>query len=80
MFLFPLWTTFVHILAERTELSKRKFRQIPWKEGVSSLGSKKYNLAGGTRWRPQQIVLTGLIQVARDVLVKRAKVRQAGYH
>ncbi len=73
MSFFPLWTTFVHILAEQRKLSKRKFRQIPWKEGVSSLGSKKYNLAGGTRRYLQQIVLTWLIQVAPDVLVKQAK-------
>jgi hypothetical protein len=32
--LLPLSTTFVHILAQREGLSKRKFRQIVEKEGV----------------------------------------------
>jgi hypothetical protein len=44
--LFPLWTTFVHILDQQQGLSKGKFQQILQKEGVSRGGCKKYNLFG----------------------------------
>jgi len=49
-FLFPLWTTFVHILDQLRWLSKGKFQQILQKEWLSAAGSKKYNGAG-RRWR-----------------------------
>jgi hypothetical protein len=75
--LIPLWTTFVHILAERRELSKGKFQQISEKEGVLSVDSKNYNLSGKRRTNPQQVGLTWLIQVAQDVLVKQAILGQA---
>jgi hypothetical protein len=56
--LFPLSTTFVHILAQRGRLSKGKFQQILEKERVYQLGDEKYNLTGGNRIQPQQAVLT----------------------
>jgi hypothetical protein len=75
--LFPLWTTFVHILDQQRELSKGKFQQILQKEGVSWAGSKKYNLCA-LKWSlPQRVVLPWLIHAARDLLVKTAELRQA---
>jgi hypothetical protein len=75
--LFPLSTTFVHILAQGGWLSKGKFQQIIEKAGVSADGGEKHNLSGQDQGNPQQNVLTWLIQVARDVLVKCTKFGQA---
>jgi hypothetical protein len=68
--LFPLSTTFVHILAEERGLSKKKFRQILQKEEVSRVGSKKYNLQYRKANYLQFIVLAWLVQVPSDALVK----------
>jgi hypothetical protein len=76
--LLPLSTTFVHILAQGRGLSKGKFEQILEKEGLSRVDRKKHNRAGMEGALPLHDVLTSLIQVARDVLVKQAKLRQAG--
>jgi hypothetical protein len=68
--LFPLWTTFVHILAEGRGLSKGKFQQILKKEEVSRVGCKKYNLEYRSPIYLQQLVLASLVQVPSDALVK----------
>jgi hypothetical protein len=75
--LIPLSTTFVHILAQGRGLSKGKFEQILKKQGLSRVDFKKHNMAGVEGASPLPAVLTWLIQVARDVLVKQAKLRQA---
>jgi hypothetical protein len=74
----PLWTTFVHILDQQRGLSKGKFRQILQKEWVSGVIGKKHNLPYWERFFLQRIVFTSLIQVAPDVLVNCAEVRQTG--
>jgi hypothetical protein len=71
--LFPLWTTFVHILAEGRGLSKGKFQQIPQKEAASSVDDKKYNLEYLDQIHVQQIVLSSLVQVPSDALAKGQK-------
>jgi hypothetical protein len=76
--LLPLSTTFVHILAQGRGLSKGKFEQILVKEGLWRADRKKHNMTGMEGAFPLHDVLTSLIQVARDVLVKQAKLRQAG--
>ncbi len=68
--LFPLWTTFVHILAEGRSLSKGKFQQILQKEEVSRAGWKKYNLEYRNQIHLQLIVLASLVQVPTDALAK----------
>jgi hypothetical protein len=68
--LFPLWTTFVHILAEGRSLSKGKFQQILQKEEVSRAGWEKYNLEYRSPIYLQLIVLASLVQVPTDALAK----------
>jgi hypothetical protein len=68
--LFPLWTTFVHILAEGRNLSKGKFQQILQKEDVLRVGWKKYNLEYRNPVYLQLIVLASLVQVPSDALAK----------
>jgi hypothetical protein len=68
--LFPLWTTFVHILAEGRGLSKGKFQQILKKEEVSKAGCKNYNPQYRNGVYLQLIVLSSLVQVPSDALVK----------
>jgi hypothetical protein len=68
--LFPLWTTFVHILAEGRGLSKGKFQQILQKEEVLRVGWKKYNLEYRNPVCLQLIVLASLVQVPSDALAK----------
>jgi hypothetical protein len=68
--LFPLSTTFVHILAEGRSLSKGKFQQILEKEEVLRVGCKKYNLQYRKANYLQLIVLAWLVQVPSDALVK----------
>jgi hypothetical protein len=71
--LFPLWTTFVHILAEGRGLSKGKFQQIIQKEEVLRAGWKKYNLEYRNAVYLQLIVLASLVQVPSDALAKGQK-------
>jgi hypothetical protein len=68
--LFPLWTTFVHILDEGRNLSKGKFQQILQKEEVLGVGWKKYNLEYRNPVYLQLIVLASLVQVPSDALAK----------
>jgi len=75
--LFPLSTTFVHILAQGRSLSKGKFQQIIEKAGGYEEICNKHKLAGPSRAKPQPNVLSSLIQVARDVLVKQEEFRLA---